>query len=92
MNRELSGNEIKRILRKAGIETKHISVRHKWCGYSESYWVKIMSLDVDKKKVERICRGLESYEVDERTQEILQGGNTYIFVDYDWQLEYKAAV
>lgn len=81
---------MKEALKKAGIDTRFISIRHKWCGYSESYHVEILSADIDREKVRRICNNFEEIDRDERTGEILAGGNTYIWVDYCWDIREKA--
>ena len=81
-----SGKQIKEVLKKAGIDTRQVSVRHKWCGYSEVYHVTLNDEAIDIDRVKRLCRGMEYYERDERTGEILEGGNTYIYVEYHWDI------
>lgn len=81
--------EIKKSLKEAGIDTRFISVTHKWCGYSESYRVEICSTDIDKDMVKRICNRFKEIDRDEITGEILEGGNTYIWVDYCWEIRKK---
>lgn len=85
----IMSNEIKKELAKAGIDIKQISVRHRWCGYSESYWVEIKSRDIDRELVRKICSQFEEVDRDERTGEILMGGNTYVWVDYCWEIRRK---
>ena len=82
-------NAMKAILKKAGIDTRLISIRHKWCGYSESYHVEIKSKAIDKKTVSMICSNFAKIDRNERTGEILAGGNTYVFVDYCWDIRKK---
>jgi hypothetical protein len=36
--------------------------------------------------IEAIAETYENYTRDERSQEILAGGNTFVFVNYDWRL------
>ena len=86
----MTSKAIKETLRKEGIDIRYISVRHKWCGYSDKWVVEIKSEDIDKKRVERICRRFEEIDIDERTGEILMGGNTYVWVDYCWDIRKKA--
>ena len=80
---ERSGKGIKEELKDKGFNTKNISVREKSGGYSTAYYVTIKDPTIDKDEVERIAEGRESYERDYATGEILSGGNTYVFVDYD---------
>lgn len=42
-----------------------------------------------KDDIENITRDFESYERDERTQSILSGGNTFIFVEIDYKFRKK---
>lgn len=78
--------EMKRILRAAGIDTKKVSITHKYCGYSEAYNVKLLTKEIDAKAVEKLLNKYESVDRDEYTGEILLGGNTYVDVYYDWTL------
>ena len=80
---------MKAALKKAGIDTRYISIRHKWCGYSESYSVEIKSETIDREKVKRICKAFEEVDRDERSGEILMGGNTYVWVEYCWHIRKK---
>lgn len=85
----MTSKEIKEVLREKGIDTRHISVRHKWAGYSDIWWVEIKREDIDKKRVEQVCRQFEEIDRDERTGEVLMGGNTYVWVDYCWDIRKK---
>lgn len=89
MSREITGKEVKETLKKVGIDTRYISVRHKWCGYSDMWWIEIKSEAIDKQRVQRICRQFEEIDIDERTSEVLMGGNTYVNVDYCWDIRKK---
>lgn len=80
---EKSGKGIKQELKDNGIDTKNISVRERSGGYSNAYYITIKDPSIDKDKVEKIAKRQESYERDMRTGEILEGGNTYVFVNYD---------
>lgn len=75
-------NEIKKyLLKELKCDRKMISIKHQYAGYSEAYWIKIdKSLNLDK--VERLIKKYEQYDRDERTGEILEGGNTYLFAQY----------
>lgn len=80
-NKELNA-AIKRELKKEGYKAKDFSVSVKDCGYSTSINVKIKSPEVNRKDVEELLRHHEEYEKDGRTYEVLEGANTYLFVDY----------
>jgi len=82
----MKSTEIKKMLKDKGIDTKNISVKCSPCGYSESIRVTLKDENINKKEVEKIVNNLESYERDEKTGEILEGGNTYVFVEYDYKI------
>lgn len=75
---------LKKELKNQGISIKDISIRKVNCGYSTAFEVVISDPNIDKDQVEKILSKYESYERDEFTGEILQGGNTYILVSYDY--------
>lgn len=78
---EIKGAEIKKKLKGYGINTEGLSVSKQRGGYSVAWYVSGDGTKTDLRTVEKILRTkLESYEVDERTGEILLGGNTYVFV------------
>lgn len=81
-NRELSAN-IKNELKAAGIGTKAVRISVKDSGYSTAVRVRILSPDVSAESIRRILAHYESIDRDERTGEILAGGNLYLFVEYD---------
>jgi len=80
-------NEMKKALKKKFRNAK-FSITHKYGGYSDSYNVRTDLLDNKDfeeskpiiKEIEKIVGKYESIDRDERTGEILAGGNTYIFV------------
>ena len=80
-NRELN-TVIKQELKDTGYNVKDFSVSVKDCGYSTSVTVKIKNPEVNRKEVEKLLSHHEEYERDSRTNEILSGGNTYLFIDY----------
>ena len=78
---------IRQALKKAGYKVpSQISVRKR---STSAYVVEIKSLDIDKDEIEKIVRKYENISYDERTGEILAGGNTYVFVSYDYDVEHK---
>lgn len=73
---------IRKELKEHGYNNRRVGVR--FDGYA--IWVNIKELAIDKKEIESIAMKYENYDRDERTGEILQGGNTFVFVDYDYRL------
>lgn len=80
----MESKDIKKLLKEKGFDTKKISVKHRYCGYSESFDITIKDINININEIENIIKSLEYYERDERTGEILEGGNTYIFTQYDF--------
>ena len=82
----LTSKIIKEELKKKGFDTKKISINKKGCGYSESFWITIKDVNIKIKEVEAIVQQFEKIDRDEATYEILEGGNTYIFTRYDYEI------
>ena len=76
---------IRAALKEAGITSKQVSVKHRYCGYSSSYHITIKDGNVSELQIKDICKRFESVDYDERTGEILEGGNDYVFVDRDYR-------
>lgn len=74
---------IRAALKEAGITSKQVSVKHRYCGYSSSYHITIKDGNVSELQIKDICKSFESVDYDERTGEILEGGNDYILVERD---------
>ena len=88
---------IRAALKAAGIPARSVSVTTRDSGYSTACDVRIKDENISDLQVETICKSFEKYERDERTGEILEGGNDYIFVDRDYRFsniggEYLEAV
>lgn len=82
-------DRIRQELKKAGYKVpKEISVRKEHTGYSSSYNITIKSFKVDFDDVSKIAKKFNDIDYDEKG-EILSGGNTYIFVEYDYDLKRK---
>ena len=73
-------------LKAHGYNSRRIGVTLKYEGYSSVIRVTIKEKDIDKKEIESIADKYKFYVTDERTGEILSGGNTFIRVSYDWRL------
>ena len=87
---------IRAALKEAGFTSRQVSVRHRYVGYSSSFNITIKDGNISSSfnitikdgnisemQVKNICKRFESYETDERTGEILEGGNDYILVERD---------
>lgn len=82
---------VRKSLKEIGITSKQVSVKSAYSGYDDKLTINIKDLTVSRQAVENIARQFEEYERDERSGEILQGGNTYIFIDYDYDARRAAA-
>lgn len=77
---------IRQALKKAGYKVpSQISVRKR---NASAYDVEIKSLDIDKDEIEKIVNKYENVHYD-YYGDILSGGNTYVFVSYDYNMEHK---
>lgn len=83
-NKERS-KAIKEELKKLGITSKQVSVRSGNCGYSDSSYITIKDVSVRIGAVKKACEKFESIDYDKYSGEILEGGNTYIIVQYDYE-------
>lgn len=74
---------IRAALKKAGFTARQVSVKKGQGGYELVFYVTIRLSRIDKAEVEKIVRSFKSVDYDERTGEILAGGNCFIFVSYE---------
>ena len=75
----MNANSIKKQIKAAGITTKGVSVRVE----TSSVDCRIKNLSVDKEAVDSILNQYEKIDRCQYTGDILQGGNTFVNVDYD---------
>lgn len=73
-----SAKELRSKLKEIGYNRNMVSVTSDY----DSINVTVKSIEVDFKKVEKLANSYESFRTDERTGEILLGGNTYVNVKY----------
>jgi len=71
--------EIRKKLKVLGFKRGQISVTAPNV-YSVRVTLKDRSINIDP--IEKMCKQFESYRRDQATGEILQGGNTFVFVQY----------
>ena len=82
------GELIRDALKKAGYKVpKEVTVKTAKGGYERAYYVTIRTFSINKEDVEKVINKFKEIDIDERTGEILGGGNTFIFVNYDSNLE-----
>jgi hypothetical protein len=82
MSRCTKGQDLKKeILNATGLKARDISVR-----YDGSYHVNVKTI-YPLSEIEEIANKKESYQRDEATGEILCGGNTFVFVKYDYDFK-----
>lgn len=74
--------EIKSFLKENGIETQNIRITS-----SSSINVKLLDPNLDFDQIEKLLKDkYESYQRDEGSGEILSGGNTFVFIEYDYDV------
>lgn len=86
MNSIEATKAIRNELKKCGYSNRKVSVKHEYGGYSASIRVTVKDLAINLAGIRKIARIYEDIDYDERTGEILEGGNTYVFVDYDYTI------
>lgn len=80
-NKELNA-AIKADLKQAGYNPKDFRVSVRNSRYDTVAQITIKSPCIYRDEIESLLRHWQSYEVDPRTLEVLQGGNCYLFVEY----------
>lgn len=73
--------EIRKTLKSNGYSNRQISVT-----YDGAIWVTIKDSNIKLEDIENLVKKYENYRTDEITGEILSGGNTFVFVQYDYIL------
>jgi hypothetical protein len=81
---QTTAQKLKAAIKAAGIPTRQISVTTSYPGYETVIHVTVKDVAIDLDAVKQIARRFESVDYDERCQEILQGGNTFVRVRYDY--------
>ena len=82
-NKERSA-AIRSVLKKLGYNSKQVSVRSGFCGYSDYTYITVKDVKANIKEIEKACKNFQSVDYDLASGEILEGGNTYIHVQYDY--------
>lgn len=81
---------VRKSLKEIGITSKQVSVKSGYCGYSDKLNITIKDLAIKEETVKDIANQFVEYERDARSGEILEGGNTYVFIDFDYDAKAKA--
>ena len=89
-NKEMN-QAIKKELKEAGYNAKDFRVSVKDAGYETSIHIYIKNAAVRKSEIEKLLRHWEEVDRDQRTYEILAGGNTFLFIDYEYGVLEDAA-
>lgn len=83
----MSAKAVKSFLKEKGIDTKDIRVS---TASTSSLNVKLLDPKLDLEKIKNLLQDeFESYSRDEATGEILSGGNTFVFVEFDYNLTHE---
>lgn len=78
-------------LKKLGYNSRQVSVKSTYPGYSQSITMTVHDLKVDIDKLEKLRTKYRCVDYDERTGEILAGGNTYVNISLNPKL-YEAGL
>ena len=88
-NKERS-TAIRAEIKKLGYNSRQVSVRSGFCGYSDYTHITIKDAKANIKEIEKASKKFQSVDYASATGEILAGGNTYIHVQYDYDAISKA--
>lgn len=81
---EADAKGVKQFLKLHSYNPKDFKVRKSYGGYSKSLYITIKNIEISKKEVECLVNSqFSKVSYCEITQEILAGGNTFVFVEYD---------
>ena len=84
----VNAREVKQVLKENGINTKKIGVRCLSAGYEQVIRVTLKDIYLPLKKIEAIVKDkFEHVYYEERTMEILAGGNTFVQIEYDYDTD-----
>lgn len=78
----LEGNSVSDFLKEHGYNRNKVSVSKK----GNAYYCTIKDIQIEQKTIEDLVKQFESISYDQYSGEILSGGNTYVFVEYDYKL------
>lgn len=76
--------EIRELLKKEGYKRTDISVRNVRCTMDTIVDVTIKNPYINRKRVDDLLKHFRDIDRDERTGEILSGGNTFVSVEWEY--------
>lgn len=82
MTTKEKAQELRKVLKEKGYKRNDISIRSGYCGYSSYIDVTIKNPEINRSDIEKIAIRYREVDYDERTGEVLEGGNTYVHVKY----------
>jgi hypothetical protein len=87
----MKANDIKKELKLLGFDTKNISVKIDRGCYDYCIEIKIKAPNINAEEIENALDKYSQIRYCEASGEILAGGNTFVFVSYDWNIckEYR---
>lgn len=78
--------KIRETLAQAGYKRNDFNVRLGRGGYDTAIYISIKNPKIRKSEIEKIVKRYESIDRDPWSHEIFIGGNTFIFVEYRWDI------
>lgn len=81
MSRQEKKQQMAEAFKKAGYNSRQVSIRARRCTYSSSFEVTVRDPKISLAEAEFIANHFESIRYDQYTGEILSGGNDYVFVE-----------
>jgi len=84
------GNNIRAALKDAGFDLKKISVRVRIAGYSVAVDISLKDIAISTADIEAAVAKFEKIDYCQHSGEILSGGNTFINVNYDFDVRQEA--
>lgn len=82
-----TARKIRAAYKKKGWSAKDISVRVSYPGYEQAIDIRVKNPDITEADAREVAEPYESIRYDERSGEILQGGNLMISVRLDYEAE-----
>lgn len=79
-------SKLRNELKSRGYSNRKVSVNHNYGGYSASIHVTIKDLSIPLREIHELASRYQSVTYCDRTGEVLEGGNTYVQVNYDYEL------
>ena len=82
LTNQSTSDKIRAVLKTQKITNRQVAIRTR---SSQSVDVRVKDFSIDIEQLKQQVAEFESIRYCEYSQEILQGGNTFVFVEYDWK-------